>query len=70
MNERDKGKKKTSILFKINPEGKTANMIKQLLSLNFHLEFDSEGRIIAKKSGTYNEISRTIIELKDKGFKL
>ncbi|MBA7489796.1 hypothetical protein ES702_00330 [subsurface metagenome] len=67
---KNEGQKKTSILFRINPEGKTAKMIKQLLSLDFHLEFDSEGRIIAKKSGTYNEISKTIIELKDKGFKL
>lgn len=70
MNKGNEGQKKTSILFKINPEGRIAKMIKQLLSLGFHLEFDSEGRIIAKKSGTYNEISKTIIELKDKGFKL
>ncbi len=70
MNKENKGQKKTSILFRINPEGKTAKMIKQLLALSFKLEFDSAGRIIAKKSGPYNEISKTIIELKDKGFKL
>jgi len=70
MNEGNEGQKKTSILFKINPEGKTAIMIEQLLNLDFHLEFDSEGRIMAEKSGTLNEISKAIIELRDKGFKL
>lgn len=76
MNEGNEGQKKTSyylltrILFKVSPEGKTAKMIEQLLSLGFHLEFDSEGKIIAKKSGTYNMITKNITELKDKGFRL
>lgn len=70
MKKENEGQKKTSILFKINPEGKTAKMIRQLLGLGFHLEFDSEGRIIAKKSGSLNGISKTIIELRNKGFKL
>lgn len=76
MDKKNKGQNKTSyylltrILFKVSPEGKTARMIEQLLSLGFSLEFDDEGKIIAKKSGTYNMITKNIEELRDKGFKL